>query len=71
MNGKIKKISKKILAYILIYVGITIFFTALIIGSYLLPNSAIRENIKESVTVKSGRNRIYTIFFRTRRSDDG
>ena len=49
MNGKIKKISKKILAYILIYVGITIFFTALIIGSYLLPNSAIRENIKESV----------------------
>lgn len=63
MNGKIKKISKKILAYILIYVGITIFFTALIIGSYLLPNSAIRENIKESVGQLKVEGTGYTPFF--------
>lgn len=63
MNEKIKKISKKILAYILIYVGITIFFTALIIGSYSLPNSAIRNNVKESIGQLKAEGIGYTPFF--------
>ena len=63
MSEKIKKISKKLLAYILIYVGITIFFTVLIIGSYALPNEKIRENVKESIVQLKAEGIGYTPFF--------
>ena len=62
MSEKIKKISKKLLAYILIYVGITIFFTVLIIGSYALPNEKIRENVKESIVQLKAEGIGYTPF---------
>ena len=51
MKEKIKTISKKILAYFIIYVGITILFVSLIIGAYMLPNTNIRGHIAESVAL--------------------
>lgn len=51
MKEKIKTISKKILAYFIIYVGITMLFVSLIIGAYMLPNTNIRGHIAESVAL--------------------
>ena len=59
-----KKILRKLLAFVLIYLGISLLFTALIIGSYMLPDTNIRGHIAESVGQLSLEGIGYSPFFR-------
>lgn len=42
---------KKVLAYVFVYIGLTILFTSLMIGTYLLPDTNIRGHIEESIAL--------------------
>lgn len=44
-----KKSVKKILGYLLLYFGITLFFSVLMVGTYMLPNYNIRGHVAESL----------------------
>ena len=44
-----KKSVKKLLAYLLLYFGITILFSIFMIGAYMLPNYNIRGHVAESL----------------------
>lgn len=44
-----KKYLKKILAYLLLYLGITLLFSFLMLGTYMLPNYNIRGHVAESI----------------------
>lgn len=48
MKNNLKKCLKKLCAYLLIYIGITILFSTAIVVSYLLPDYNIRGHIAES-----------------------
>lgn len=54
---------KKFVSYIITYVGITMLFTFLIIGCYLLPNNNIRKNVAESLGQLKREGNGYTPFF--------
>lgn len=64
MNDKIKKISKKLLAYILVYIGITVLFLTMIYGAYALPDTNIRGHIVESIPILENEGEGYSPFFR-------
>lgn len=60
-----KKFLKKILSYFLVYIGVTIIFLALIIGTYMLPNTRIRGHVAESIKVLKEESEIDKPFFKT------
>lgn len=43
------KYAKKILGYLLLYLGITLLFSTLMVGTYILPNYNIRGHVAESL----------------------
>lgn len=59
-----KKILKKILSFALIYLGITLLFVSLIIGSYMLPDTNIRGHVAESIEQLKTEGNGYAPFFR-------
>ena len=58
-----KKIGKKVLAYLCLYLGLTLLFSTLIVGSYLLPDYNIRGHIAESIGQLSLEGVGYSPFF--------
>ncbi len=58
-----KKVFKKVLSFALIYLGITLLFVSLIIGSYMLPDTNIRGHVAESIEqLKNEGNRLCSVF---------
>lgn len=58
-----KKVGKKVLAYLCLYIGITLLFSTLMVGSYLLPDYNIRGHIAESIGQLSLEGIGYSPFF--------
>ena len=57
------KYAKKILGYLLLYLGITLLFSALMVGTYILPNYNIRGHVAESLPQIQGEGIGYCPFF--------
>ncbi len=58
-----KKVGKKVLVYLCFYLGLTLLFSALMLGSYLLPDYNIRGHIAESIGQLSLEGVGYSPFF--------
>lgn len=58
-----KNIGKKILSYILVYIGLTLLFCSIMIGTYWLPNTNIRGHVAESVAQLEKESTGYAPFF--------
>jgi len=59
----IKKAIKKFLSYFLVYLGLTLLFSSLMIATYTLPNARIRGHIAESVGQLKSEGMGYAPFF--------
>ena len=56
---------KKLLSYFLVYIGVTIIFLALIVGTYMLPNTRIRGHVAESVALLKNEGLGYAPIFQS------
>lgn len=60
-----KKVLKKLLPYSFVYIGVTIIFLALIVGTYMLPNTRIRGHVAESVALLKNEGLGYAPIFQS------
>ena len=60
-----KKVLKKLSAYFFVYIGVTIMFLALIVGTYMLPNTRIRGHVEESVALLKNEGLGYAPIFQS------
>lgn len=58
-----KQVIKKILGYLLLYLGIVVLFSVLMLGTYMLPDYNIRGHVAESIPQLQGEGIGYCPFF--------